>query len=129
MPSAHYKSILAEKDETYISAASDINKSFARYESFELSEKTPGLFSSEKVSKGVDSKVCRHANALKILNSAIRFLHSETSMDAQKACARKSTNSDRHEDEAHLYAVRQDQATEHTVANLGPSDQGIWSQP
>jgi hypothetical protein len=83
----------------------------------------------EKVSKGVDSKVCQHANALKIVNRAIRFLHSETSMDAQKACARKSTNSDRHEDEAHLYTVRQDQATEHTVANLGPSDQSIWGQP
>jgi hypothetical protein len=50
-------------------------------------------------------------------------------MNAQKACARKSTNSDRHGDEARLYTVRQDQATEHTVANLGPSNQSIWGQP
>ena len=50
-------------------------------------------------------------------------------MDAQKAGARKSTNSDRHEDEGHLYTVKQDQATERTVANLGPSDRNIWGQP
>jgi len=71
-------------------------------------------------------RICQYANALRILN---RILHSETSMDAQKACARKSTNSDRHEDEAHLYTVRQDQATEHTVTNLGLSNQSIWGQP
>jgi hypothetical protein len=50
-------------------------------------------------------------------------------MDAQDACARKSTNSDRHEDEARLYTVRQDQATEYTAGNLGPSNQSIRGQP
>jgi hypothetical protein len=50
-------------------------------------------------------------------------------MDAQKACARKNPNSDRHEDEARLFAVTQDQATEHTATNLGPSNQSIWGQP
>jgi hypothetical protein len=50
-------------------------------------------------------------------------------MDAQKACARKNPNSDCHEDEARLFAVTQDQATEHTATNLGPSNQSIWGQP
>ena len=49
-------------------------------------------------------------------------------MDAQKACARKSPNSDHHEHETGLYVVRQDQATDHTVANLGPSNQSIRGQ-
>jgi hypothetical protein len=92
-------------------------------------QRKPQVYFPGKGQQGVDSKICQHANALKISNRAIRFLHSETSMDAQKACVRKSTNSDRHEDEARLYTVRQGQATEHTVANLGLSNQSIWSQP
>jgi hypothetical protein len=44
-------------------------------------------------------------------------------MDAQKACARKDPTSDRREDETRLFAVTQDQATVHTVANSGPSNQ------
>lgn len=76
----------------------------------------------------MDSKICQHTNALKILNRAIRFLHPETSMDAQKACARKNPNSDRREGEIRFFAVTQDQATAHTVASLGPSNQGIGGQ-
>jgi hypothetical protein len=50
-------------------------------------------------------------------------------MDAQEACAKKSPKPGRHEGEACLFTVTQDLATEHTVANLGSSNQSIWGQP
>jgi len=40
----------------------------------------------------------------------------------------KTQNSDRREGEIRFFAVTQDQATAHTVANLGPSNQGIGGQ-
>ena len=50
-------------------------------------------------------------------------------MDAQEDCTRKSPKPDRHEGEARLCTVTQDQATEHTVANLESSNQSICGQP
>jgi hypothetical protein len=50
-------------------------------------------------------------------------------MDPQKARARKAPHSGRQEDEARASTVTQDQATEHTAANLRPSNQSTRGQP
>ena len=64
MPSAHAKFILANTDETYLPAAPDINKSFARYELFDYQRKSQVHFLG-KGRQEVDSKICQHANALR----------------------------------------------------------------